>query len=289
LPFVIAGVADLDGVRPHCKSGGGERGDTVDQCRGDDVLARIDKRDGADRRSIASSQGRAQRDCLAECGGVGGDCQLDSCRLVREDIQNRTCGLAGSIERVTVEDGDGSVNAGREGARGEGRGIGHERQGSDDLIGWKADEIEEIDRADGLTAGGYFRNGECDRNTGLDVTRRGGGKVSGCLQRRSNYLGVVQENLGGVLAVLSGYEVIETVAIKVGEDGCGVTPGRSRESFEQRSGREESAVAFAGEDEECVSPIGGDDIGSPVAVDVSDGYGVEVGQVSGRCGVLRRE
>ena len=44
-----------------------------------------------------------------------------------------------------MEDGDGSVNAGREGARGEGRGIGHERQGSDDLIGWKADEIDEID------------------------------------------------------------------------------------------------------------------------------------------------
>ena len=209
--------------------------------------------------------------------------------MAQEDIQSRACGLAGSVNRVTVKDGDGSVNAGREGARGEGRGIADEWQGSDDLIGWKADEIEEIDRADGLTAGGYFRNGECDRNTGLDVTRRGGGKVSGCLQRRSNYLGVVQENLGGVLAVLSGYEVIETVAIKVGEDGCGVTPCRSRESFEQRSGREESAVAFAGEDEECVSPIGGDDIGSPVAVDVSNGCGEEVRKVPGRCGVLGRE
>jgi len=211
---------------------------------------------------------------LAERRGVGGGCQLDSCRLARENIQNRTCGLAGSIDRVTVEDGDGSVNAGSEGARGEGRGIAHEWQGSDDLIGWKADKVEKIDGAGGLTAGGCFGNGECDRNTGLDITRRGAGKVSGCLQRRSNNLSVVQENLGGVLAVLGGNEVIETVAIEVGENGCGVVPGGGRESFEQRSGREESAVAFAGKDEERVSPIGGDDIGNPVPVDVSNGYGV---------------
>jgi hypothetical protein len=194
--------------------------------------------------------------------------------LAREDVQNRTCRLAGSIERVTVEDGDGSVNAGREGARGEGRGIAHEWQGSDDLIGWKADEIEEIDRADGLTAGGYFRNGECDRNTGLDVIQRGGGKVSGCLQRRSNSLSVVQENLGAVLGVLGGNEVAEAVAIEVGENGCRVSPGGGRESFEQGSGREKSAVAFAGKDEERVSPIGGDDIGSPVAVDIANGRNV---------------
>lgn len=200
MPLVVAGVTDLDAVRPHCKTGSSERGNTVDQCHGADVLARVDKRDGAGGRSIASSQGRAQGDCLAECRGVGGGCQLDSCRLARENIQNRTCGLAGSIDRVTVEDGDVSVNAGSEGTRGEGRGIAHEWQGSDDRIGWKADKVEKIDGAGGLTAGGCFGNGECDRNTGLDVTRREAGKVGGCLQRRSNNLSVVQENLGGVLA-----------------------------------------------------------------------------------------
>src|SRR5271170_2034458 len=158
------------------------------------------------------------------------------------------------------------------------------------LRGWKGDKVEEIDGAGRLTAGGCFGDGERDRNTRRDVSyRRGDGKVSGCLQRRSNNLSVVQENLGGVLGVLGGNEVIETVAIEVGEDGCGVVPGGSRESFEQRSGREESAVALAGKDEERVSLIGGDDIGSPVAVDVSNGDGVEVGQIPGRCGVLGRE
>ena len=143
-------------MRPDCKSGGGERGNTVDQCRGADVLAGIEKGDGAGGRSRVSSQGRAKGDCLAERGGVGGDCQLDSCRLAREDIQNRTCGLAGSIERVTMEDGDGSVNAGREGARGEGRGIADERRGSDGLIGWKGDNVEEIDGAGRLATGRLY-------------------------------------------------------------------------------------------------------------------------------------
>ena len=84
----------------------------------------------------------------------------------------------------------------------------------------------------------------------------------------------MQENLGGVLGVLGGNEVIETVAIEVGEDGCRVSPGGGRESFEQGSGREKSAVAFARKDEERVSLICGDDIGNPVPVDVSNGYGV---------------
>ena len=66
MPHVIAGEAHLDRVGSHCKRGGGERGDAVDQCHAGEVLARIDKRDGADRRSIASGQGRAQRDCLAK-------------------------------------------------------------------------------------------------------------------------------------------------------------------------------------------------------------------------------
>jgi hypothetical protein len=136
-------------VRPDCKSGGGERGNTVDQCRGADVLAGIEKGDGAGGRSVASSQGRAQDNCLAERGGVGGGCELDSCRLALENIQNRACGLAGRIDRVTVEDGDEFVNPDSEGARGEGRGIADGWQSSDDLIGWKADKVEEIDaRAD---------------------------------------------------------------------------------------------------------------------------------------------
>jgi hypothetical protein len=46
----------------------------------------------------------------------------------------------------------------------------------------------------------------------------------------------VQENLGGVLGVLGGDEVVEAVAIEVGDDGCGVFPGGGRESFEQGSG-----------------------------------------------------
>jgi hypothetical protein len=89
--------------------------------------------------------------------------------LARENIQNRACGLARSIDRVTVEDGDEFVNPDSEGARGEGRGIADGWQSSDDLIGWKSDKVEEIDGAGGLTAGGCFRNGECDGNTRRDV------------------------------------------------------------------------------------------------------------------------
>jgi hypothetical protein len=129
-------------VRSDCKSGGGERGNTVDQCRGADVLAGIEKGDGAGGRSVVSSQGRAQGNCLAERGGVGGGCELDSCRLALENIQNRSSGLAGRIDRVTVEDRDNVVNPDSEGARGEGRGIADERRGSDGLIGWKGDNVD---------------------------------------------------------------------------------------------------------------------------------------------------
>jgi hypothetical protein len=65
----------------------------------------------------------------------------------------------------------------------------------------------------------------------------------------------VQENLGGVLVVLGGDEVVEAVAVEVVEDGCGTFPGGGGEPFEQRGGRKEGAVALAGEDEEDIAGV----------------------------------